>query len=845
MTSQIRSLVRRCGSLSLAAALTVAVTAPALAAEPIGDGVTPTYDEAYYATLDYYGNLTEGSVVKSYTLNGATEVFDHGTYDQVVNLTDGTAPTTKDDATVFRFDNAPKHFYFEGKTAAPFEALPWTISISYTLNGVPTKAEDLAGKTGVVEIKVDAVPNENASEYARHNYTLEAMSIFNQDDILSLDAPGGQVQLVGNLRAVMFLALPGEEQHFVIRVGTEDFAFDGMTFMMVPATFSQLEEIAKLAQRKDDLEENYNKLSGSLDTLLGSFADLSGSLRDTANGLDQLNQARETISAGKEQIYEDGDRVLDDLAKLNGSLDPLPGHLDDADDAVEDVTDAMSDVMDSTVDLQKNLDDVDDCLKDLQQDIRNIRDDTGSMQGNLTKLGDDLKKLQTSLTELKETLGLLNIQINGGILGDLPEKVQGHIKVQGQKLSDVLAQVQALETVWAGVAQGTETIGYQQFQVAAMLASKTAPSAEAAAALLAQIQQADAAIALVKAVQPSMTDAQALQYLVTAQKMTAEQAAAYSAAKPKLVVMETVYTAVCGGTDRTMTKADFYTAMLMLNDINSLPADQQTPENIGKVLAGKAVYAQTGKLLSGLNGDFDTVKLQGLLGNLADLLDHMGSEGLTGDLKDLLGKTDTTLGHLNGTAGVGRDILDRVDGLLDEIDDLDSTVNHHVPALRETLQDTRTLVEDMVVTVDHTHGFLSSFRSLAKTSGKELDDGTKQSLEGLAATLRKTARSMDATGDVKDAKGSIDEIIEDTWNEYTGGINNMLLMDANAEAESLTSSENPSPTSIQVLIRTQEIKIAEPTAEETAKQTADNGTFWSRVTQMFRDFWGAITGVFH
>ena len=35
--------------------------------------------------------------------------------------------------------------------------------------------------------------------------------------------PRAQVQLIGNLRAVLFIALPGEEQHFVIRVGCEEF----------------------------------------------------------------------------------------------------------------------------------------------------------------------------------------------------------------------------------------------------------------------------------------------------------------------------------------------------------------------------------------------------------------------------------------------------------------------------------------------------------------------------------------------------------------------------------------------------------------------------------------------
>lgn len=842
---------KRLLSSALAILLAAACIVPAAAAEPIGDGVTPTYDEAYYATLDYYGNLLDGSVVKSYTLNGATSLTDYGTYDEVVNLTDGTTPAVAGNATTFSFSgkDAPSHFYFEGKTAAPFEALPWTLSVSYTLNGVAARAEDLAGKTGVVEITVNAIPNENASEYARNNYTLEAMAVFNQDNILSLEAPGAQVQLIGNLRAVLFIALPGEEQHFVIRVGCEDFSFDGMTFLMVPATLGQLEEIAKLSQRKDDLEEDYNKLSGSLDTLLDSFADLGSSLRDTADGLDQLNHARDTISNGKDQIYADGDKVLNDLESLNNSLNTIPGHLDDADDSITEVTDSLSEVTDTAVSLRENLDDVDDCLKDLQRDIKNIRSGSGDMQSHLNQLGADLKKLQTSLQELKETLQLLDIRINGGLISELPSNVQEKIKVQGQQLDAVLTQVQGLETVWAGVArdsegQPTETIGYQQYQIAALIASGKASSAADAVGLLQQVQAVDTGIASVKASNPALTDEQALAYLVAQGQLTNEQAAQYAAAKPQLIVMEQVYIAVCGGTDQPMTKADFFTAMLMLSDINALPADQKTPENIGKILANEAAYAKTGKMLSELNGDHDLSRVIGLLENLSDLLTDMGSGGLTGDLSSLVGKTDTALGHLNDAADVGRDILDRVDTLLSDIKELDDTINDQVPGLRGTLQDTKTLVTDMVTTIDDTHGFLTSFRSLAKTSGTQLDEGTKKSLENLAATLRKTARSTDAVGDVKTAKDAINGIIEDTWNEYTGDINNLLLMDATAEAVSLTSDENAAPTSIQVLIRTQEIKKSDAPAESADQIQAAPSTFWGRVGQMFRDFWNALAGIF-
>ena len=76
---------------------------------------------------------------------------------------------------------------------------------------------------------------------------------------------------MGNLRTVLFMCLPGEERHFTIRVGSDDFSFNGMTILMVPATLAQLEEIAKLSQRKDELEEDYHNLSGSLDALLDAM----------------------------------------------------------------------------------------------------------------------------------------------------------------------------------------------------------------------------------------------------------------------------------------------------------------------------------------------------------------------------------------------------------------------------------------------------------------------------------------------------------------------------------------------------------------------------------------------
>ena len=139
---------------------------------------------------------------------------------------------------------------------------------------------------------------------------------------------------------------------------------------------------------------------------------------------------------------------------------------------------------------------------------------------------------------------------------------------------------------------------------------------------------------------------------------------------------------------------------------------------------------------------------------------------------------------------------------------------------------------------------LLNYFNLLPALTKTLDDGTKQTLEGLAAVLRSTAKTMGTAGQIKDAKSSICDIIEDTWDEYTGDMNNLLLMDATAEAVSLTDSRNPSPESIQILIRTQEITMPDEDETEAEAAAEVQTTFWGRVAQMFKDFWAAITGLF-
>ena len=969
----------RVGSCALSA-LMVLGSIPAAA---IGDGVTATYDEAYYAMTDYYGNLTDGSVVKSYRTNGIATLTDYGDYDEIINLTDGTMPARNGGMTTFRLDEKalPGTFYFEGKTTKPFQQLPWTISMSYTLNGVPTKAEDLAGQAGVVEIRLDIVPNERASEYARNNYTLEAMAIFNQDDILSLEAPGAQVQLIGNLRAVLFLGLPGEECHYTIRVGSEDFAFGGMTFLMVPATLSQLEEIAKLSERKDDLEDNYNKLSGSIDSLLDAMTAMTGSLNASANGLEQLNKARGIFSDGKGVIYSGTDALREDLSNLADVLEPVEGQIETLSKTISDSKSTLRSMTNTVSDLKGDLKDVESALRDLEDgtgDVRKVFSALGSLRKSLKALQEALggtvkdtsgkldetidknqnvgsttvnqvKEAHSAYTSDRETYFTIILKKQGsndaaGTAKNAAAKVQQNESVAAleTELAIYKGKLEAAKSSLAtaqGELQKLKESGVGDDDPRVITLNENIKELEAGIKKLeAGIEQLEGVIALEEAYQAK----ESMSFQTFCEKVLGQSAATAKQMNDLWLVYASGK--VEGGD--TPDQGGTLSGALLHNDPEDSPekdtsggdsapsgdhsdgSSEKTPGGSGSESTGGTVEgsstdtgngsgtgdsgaqnppdssntdengsANTGNGENGgensggsakdptdapnppdpenpgtetesdaplppsesvggavvdlISGGLDSAmaeiaKLQKSLAGVMNRLKDPTSQVIS-DLSALCGRIENLSSLLNSaedlSAAIRHSSADLRD-ILDDVEDLQDILDDYEPVLQDTLKTVSSLSTSAIKTIRDTQGLISDTEALMKSTGATLDDGTKQTLEGLAAVLRSTAKTMGTAGQIKDAKSSICDIIEDTWDEYTGDVNNLLLMDATAEAVSLTDSRNPSPESIQILIRTQEITMPDEDETEAEAAAEVQTTFWGRVAQMFKDFWAAITGLF-
>lgn len=794
-----------------------------------------SYDETYYATLDHYGSLTEGSVVKSYRLNGQTSVTDYGSYDQVLNLTDSTAPTLAGSSVTFDLsDSTPSKFYFQANTAQPFEDLPWSISISYKLNGAPARAEDLAGKTGLVEIDIDVLPRATSSDYNRDNLVLTVATAFNDDDILSLSAPGAETQLLGNLRTVLFLTLPGEEQHFAIQVGSENFSFSGLVLLAVPATLQQLETVAQLKEAKETGEDTLDDIRSSLDTLLDSLSAMGGSLNSAASGLDRLNAARATVSAGKDAVYASSDQALSSLQGLSDSLAALDGNIPSLSQALTDLNASLNDLNDAAQSLSPQLASTRSTVSALQKDLAAFRDLLTDLEVHnaeatqlATSLSKETKDLSSEIDDLQEALEKLerSLRLTTGLstLSD-SDLLALLTPEEAAQMKEVLSLHKTYERYLKANSLTESDLSFEAFIVSA----KTQEAYETAY----QSAYAQYCAALTENGLPS-------DQLPSYETFLASDDPTISSLRASAKAQADSALAAAGLTDTAHAAAEAYA---------SFAAQQPLVDTINSKIK------EVNKTLTQI-----TKPTAALVDELAYCCDLLGDSGVADDLHSLAALCAKVLTTLNDHSGEGAALLDDLDlagdlltrltatadTALATLDSLNDTLNTYEPTLQSALTDLSGLSAATRSALTDTSSALSSAQDLLKTSGAQLDPGVDTSLSSLADVLRKTSRALDSTDSLRSANDSLSDLLDDQWEQHSGGVDGLLNLDAQAPCVSMTDARNAAPDSVQYVMRTQEIKPSKTSSEPESAVEETSSTFLSRVAGLFKGLWEDFKSLLH
>lgn len=720
----------------------------------------PVCDEAMYVKLDPYGTIAESSVVKSYDLHGARQVVDYGVYGTVTNLSDYTEPVVDGNQITFDLSEQPDNdrFYFEGSLDSEevSRQLPWELSVRYRLNGVERGLEEIAHEKGLVEIFIDIIPNPNTEDYYKNNMTLEAAAIIDMDKNLSVEAPGAQIQSIGNLKAVLFMVLPGEEQHYELRIGSDDFEFSGLSFMMVPVTLSQLDRLEDLRDTRDTVKDSVDSIGDSLDVVLDSLEGVQGGLSSTVSGLKKLDESRRVIASARDGIYVDADNALAVLKELSDRGIPFTSYVKEAQNALDDTNEGINDLNHTVQELDAQLADLGWGLRDINRDLNDVvelvndtRHDIGSFESKLSDLRDDLQKLKDYKLAVNE---------------------------KTKKLKELLAELKELKKQ---IEEHGDVLGITEEQKAKLLATLGKLIGELPEEGQQEIQMLIHSYS--DAIEKAAGD-------ITTAVGDVTQAGAGEASK---------------GLDQVITLLEFL---------------------IGTIDGGVS------RIDDMINSVQNTISvMEHICYNV-----HFNGESL----ENVLADTGEMADSLRMATGTGQ-------GLLDDIDRLTAILNQYHETSQNALGDTGLLIDSAVRGTNAMYLLLSEVESSMKTAGHPLNQGAELTLGGMTDALNQALEGLAKTGVIKDAKKTVEDLVDETWNEYAGEDMTILNADSNASKVSLTSHENPEPQSIQIILRTEGTEEAEEEPEpEIDEDYHPQGSFLDRIVSIFVKIADTIKGIF-
>ena len=668
-------------------------------------------DETMYVNTNYYGTSTQINVVKGCSSNGVTDYTDYGTYDKVVNMTDKTEPVIGDGTVTWKLPEDSKRFFYQCTMPVESVRLPWTFDVSYKLNGVDADASKLAGASGLVEIHIKAEPDKAAKAYYKNNMMLSVVVPVDMEKCYSVDAPGSQLQSVGNNTVAVFAALPGKEGDYTVRIGTDDFESIGVIMMMIPGTVDALDDIKDLKEAKDTWREDGDKMYDSVNQLLKTMESMKLDVTKVKGGLSSLDDARATVNGNRKQIESLSTQALADFQSVTEQTEVLIPYLETAQTAVSDIND--------------NVDAIYNTLEDTQDELDTLYDRMGS---------------------LKNALNSMSAQISSGITLEEQQALAAQIQKQTQEIEGLLA---ALGPLLGG--------GQSSY-------SLTASDLED--------------------LEDSLAAADSFRY----NRKTKVPKATNSDADQE--EDETLYRKGPSGLPGSGGENDEDFEEWSDEDLEEYADD--TEESL-QALSGTgytdAVDALLAKVQEMLVSGEDAQKTAGaLIARVNTLCSSIGSTGY---------KTAEMISSLRRTS-------DELVSLIDDSRVLIDTMDGYVPSMLNSLGATEELMNRLTRALGSTHDMLSLVNDTLIAAGDSLDAGTRDSLNGMIEMLDKSLSLLDDTASVRKAgegmKNTLDEQLDKFEDE-----NNFLNMDPEADMVSFTSGKNPSPHSLQIIVRTDEI----------------------------------------
>ena len=270
------------------------------------------------------------------------------------------------------------------------KSAPVSMKVTYKLNGVETKPEDMIGKSGKVTIRYDYTNNEKKtikvngkSQTAYVPFTMITGTLLPTDKFSNVEVTNGKVSKVGDNIIALGMTMPGLKdtlnlkfdgesldmdipEYFEISADVNDFELD---MSMSVATTSVLNDVdvddfslAKLEDKMNELQSAADQLTDGTVTLQDGTQTLADSIPALTDGVNQLNDGAGTLKNGI-YAYTDGATALaagagqlkDGITAYTDGASKLSAGAGTLKKGIEDYTAGVAQLADGSTQLKDGL----------------------------------------------------------------------------------------------------------------------------------------------------------------------------------------------------------------------------------------------------------------------------------------------------------------------------------------------------------------------------------------------------------------------------------------------------------------------------------------------------------
>lgn len=280
--------------------------------------------------------------------DGLDKLTDATGLTDIVNVKSDAGYTMSDSSCVW--DAGGENIYYRGTTT---NEVPVTFRISFKLDGQSVSADEIAGKSGALEMTFDYINNckktveiDGKNEEMYVPFLMISGMILDNDNFKNITVDNGKVIDNGDKTVVAGFALPGLSDNLALSDGTDidipssvtikadvtDFSLATTLTVATNDVFNKVsidddDTVEEIEDKLDTLDSSMKQIVDGASELHGYLTQLLDKSGELIEGIAELDTYANQISQSVDKLYKDGVVYIDGkLAELSSGLSTLSGN---------------------------------------------------------------------------------------------------------------------------------------------------------------------------------------------------------------------------------------------------------------------------------------------------------------------------------------------------------------------------------------------------------------------------------------------------------------------------------------------------------------------------------------